>query len=77
MSRYPRKDPRLCDFNRIELSVPRLKLIKLLFKKSYLEAEETIFLKALLWKTESAEAKILHVRSIIEKILLKAPGRWT
>ena len=66
------KDPILCDFSKVELKIPRLKLIKLLMKKSYLQAEETIFLKALLWQTESANNKILHVQSLCEKALLKA-----
>lgn len=65
-------DPRLCDFNKITLIVPRYKLIKLLMKKSYLTAEETIFLRALHWKTEAANNKILHVQSLVEKALLKA-----
>ena len=71
MSIY-KKDPRLCDFNRVELSIPRLKLLKLYFKRSYLTIEETIFLKALLWKTELTQNKIMHVRSIVDKTLLKS-----
>ena len=67
-----RQESVLCDFNKVELSIPRLRLIKLLFKKSYLDYEETIFLKALLWKTEAANYKILHVQSIIEKALRKS-----
>lgn len=70
--RHFHKDPVLCDFNKVELRVPRLKLIKLLFKRTYLDWEETIFLKALHWKVEAAEAKVAHVKSIIEKALLKA-----
>ncbi|MDD5355068.1 MAG: hypothetical protein PHY56_00800 [Candidatus Omnitrophica bacterium] len=65
-------DPVLCDFNKVELSVPRLKLVRLLFKKSYLTQDEAIFLRGLLWKTESANNKILHVQSIVEKALLKS-----
>lgn len=65
-------EPKLCDFGKIELSIPRARLIKLLFKKHYLDADEVIFLKALSWRAESAENKILHVRSIINKALLKA-----
>jgi len=67
------KEPRLCDFGKIELIIPRLRLLKLLNKKSYITQEEAIFLKAQLWKVESANAKILHVQSIIEKTLLKTP----
>ena len=67
-------EPVLCDFNKVELSVPRYKLIKLLFKKHYLAPDETVFLKGLLWKSEAAENKLAHVQSIIRKALLKAPG---
>jgi hypothetical protein len=63
---------RLCEFTKVELSVPRLKLIKLLLKRSYLTGDEIIFLKALRWKTESANNKILHVMSVIDKALLKS-----
>lgn len=68
---FSKAEPELCEFNKIELSIPRLRLIKLLFKKSYLDQDETVFLQGLLWKTESAANKILHVQSIIEKALLK------
>lgn len=64
-------EPKLCDFSEVKLSVPRSKLLRLLLKKSYLSHEEYIFLKALLWKTEAANNKILHVESIIRKALLK------
>ena len=70
-----KNDPKLCNFSKVELSVSRLKLIKIYFKKSYLDYEETIFLKALLWRTEAAENKLLHIKSIIEKSLLKSPGK--
>jgi len=66
------KGPELCDFNRIELPVPRLNLIKLVFKRTFLSHDETIFLKALLWRAESANNKILHVMSLAEKALLKS-----
>lgn len=71
------KEPALCEFNRVSLDIPRLKLIKLLFKKSYLDYDDVIFLKALLWKTEAANNKILHVQSIVEKTLLKAGSLHT
>jgi len=66
------KEPRLCDFNQVKLSVPRHKVIKLLFKKSYLDFDELIFLKGLFWKVEAAENKILHLKSLVEKALLKS-----
>lgn len=71
MNRGFKYEPILCDFNRIVLKVPRLKLVRLLFKKSYLSQEEQIFLKALLWQAESANNQILHVMSLAEKALLK------
>ena len=64
----------LWDFGKVELDIPvskRLKVLKLLKKHTYLTEDETIFLRALLWKTESANYKILHVQSIIEKALRK------
>jgi hypothetical protein len=67
-----RREPVLCDFNKVELQVPRLRLIKLLWKKHYLDHDEVIFLKALLWQAEAANHKILHVISVAEKALLKA-----
>jgi hypothetical protein len=69
-----RKETKICSFNKIELNIPRLKLLKLLFKRSYLDFEETVFLKGLYWKTEAAENKIAHIKSIVEKALLKAGG---
>jgi hypothetical protein len=67
-----KQSPTLCSFKKVELYVPRLKLIKLLFKKSYLSFDEIIFLKGLHWKTEAAQNKLAHVQSIIEKALLKS-----
>ena len=69
---YKYTEVKLCDFNKVELSIPRLRLVKLLFKKTYLTQEETHFLRVLLWKSESAENKILHIKSIIEKTLFKS-----
>lgn len=66
------REPRLCDFSKIELTVPRHKLIQLLFKRNFLQADETIFLKSMLWKSEAALNKLLHVKSICEKSLLKS-----
>ena len=73
MKTHKKPEPRLCDFNRISVGVPRYKLIELLFKRSYLQEDEVIFLKALHWKVEAAEHKMLHVKSIINKALLKGP----
>ena len=64
-------EPILCDFKEVKLSVPKYKLIKLLFKKSHLARDEVIFLKGQLRKAETAENKILHIKSIIIKTLLK------
>ena len=66
-----RKEPILCEFKEVRLNVPRYKLLKLYFKRSFLQHDELIFLKALHWKAEAAENKILHIKSIIEKALLK------
>ena len=65
-------DPKLCDFNKVELKVPRMKLLKLLKKYNYLSQSETAFLRELLHRTEQSNYKILHIQSIIEKCLFKA-----
>lgn len=65
----------LWDFGRVELDIPvskRLKVLKLLDKKTYLTQDEATFLKALQWKAESAANKIAHVKSIIDKALIKS-----
>jgi len=71
---YVKTEPRLCSFRKVEISIPSKKLIKIYFKKNFLDAEETIFLKALEWKVEAAENRLAHVKSIIVKALLKKSG---
>lgn len=68
-------EPKLCDFDRVELKVPRVKLLKLLSKKTHLCFEETVFLRFLVSRTEVANHRILHVQSIAEKALLKSGSR--
>ena len=63
--RITAKEPSLCNFNKIELNIPHLRLIKLLFKRTYLSHEESHFLRVLLWKTECVENKVLHIKSIL------------
>jgi hypothetical protein len=73
--KYQKKEePRLCDFNRITCDIPRVKLLKLVDKKRLLDHEEYIFLRAFLWKIELTENKVSHVKSLIEKALLKSIG---
>jgi hypothetical protein len=69
--RFGYKEPILCEFTKITLDIPRLKLLKLLDKKSYLSQDEISFLRALSWRVEAAENKLAHVQSIIEKVQLK------
>ena len=73
--RTNKKDPILCDFNRVEISIPRVRLIKLAWKRGYLDYDETIFLRALTWRVEAAINKLLHVQSLAEKALLKSGGK--
>ena len=68
-------EPKLCDFNSVSIRVPRLKLLKAVFKRSYLSDDERIFCRALDWTAESAENKIKHIRSLCAKALLKTTGR--
>ena len=69
-----KKPPRLCNFNKVELTVPRLQLLRLLKKKTFLKRDEFVFTCDLLREAEAADNKIRHVISILEKILLKARG---
>lgn len=72
------KEPRLCDFNKIELRISssdRAKLIKLAYKKSYLSGEERIFSDVWLCKAESVINQARHLISLAEKALLKAGRR--
>ena len=71
------KDPQLCEFNKVELSIPRLKLLKCYFKKGTISYDEMIFLRGLIWKCESANNKLLHIISIAEKSLRKSLARGT
>ena len=62
----------LCEFTKVELKIPRRKLLKLHHQKHYLDHEDDMFLRKLLDMTEQANYKILHVQSIIEKVLRKS-----
>lgn len=71
------KEPKLCDFNKIELRISssdRVKLIKLAYKKSYLNRDERVFATTWLWKAESVINKARHLISLADKALLKAGG---
>lgn len=75
MARFKTSEPILCGFNKVELSVPRLRLIKLAMRRGqYNTQEETIFLRVFQWKAEIALKKILHTLSLAEKGLLKSAG---
>ena len=71
----PYTEPKLCDFNLVSMRVPRYKLLKAVFKRNYLSADERIFCRALDWTAESAENKIRHIRSLCAKALLKTTGK--
>ena len=64
-------EPKLCDFNSVSLRVPRVKLIRAAWKRSFLTPDEMLFCKSLDWQAESTENKIKHVRSLCAKALLK------
>lgn len=68
-------EARLCDFTKIELSIPytvRIRLIKLSYKQTFLDADELMFCKIWQWKADMIIKKALHLRSISEKALLRA-----
>lgn len=66
------KDPKLCDFNCIHLSVPKARLISLFWKRDFLTSDEIIFLKGLQWKAESIANKAAHIQSVVNRALIKA-----
>lgn len=70
MKKQPR-EPRLCDFSIISMSVKRAKLIKIFWKNDFLTHDELIFLHSLLFRAEIAENQIAHVKSMIHRALLK------
>jgi len=69
------KEAKLCDFNKIELTIPsnqRVKLIKLAYKPAFLKEDEVIFCKIWQYKAEIIIKKALHLKSIADKALLKS-----
>lgn len=68
-----KKGPELCEFNCVNLSIPRLRLVKLAWGRDYLKEDDAVFLKGLLLKTEAAENKLKHVKSVVEKAMLRNP----
>ena len=75
MTRRPYKEPLLCDFNEIKMKVPRVRLVKLAWKKGLLDHDEAVFLKGLLLKSEAVENRLKHIQSLINKALLKSYSR--
>ena len=75
MHRSTKKEPTLCDFERVEFKTRRKRLIKIVFVKRFLDIDEIAFLKSLEWQAEDAQNKIAHVRSLIDKAMLKMAGR--
>ena len=67
-----KKQPELCGFSCIKVKVPRLRLVKLFWKRDFLSLDEQIFLKGLLWRAESAENQIRHIKSMVERALIKS-----
>ena len=64
-------NPKLCNFKEVFLAVPRLKLLKLVFKRTFLQYDEIIFLKVLEARVELAMNRLAHIKSLVEKALLK------
>jgi hypothetical protein len=70
-----KREPTLCNFDRIELRIPsnqRVKLIKLAYKPTFLKEEELVFCKVWQAKAEIVINNALHLKSIAEKALLRA-----
>jgi len=64
-------DPKLCDFNSIQMKVPWAKLISLFWSNHILSTSEFIFLKRILRQAEHEENKIKHIKSLACRMLLR------
>ncbi len=62
---------KICQFKTIRVNVPRKMLIKLFYCNRYLTHKETVKIGQKLTQIEKEINKLLHVRSIVEKVLLK------
>lgn len=64
----------LCPFIEIRFSVPRKFILKVLHKKTYLTNEETAKTRVKLEEVEKILNQANHIKSLIEKGLLKEPA---
>jgi hypothetical protein len=63
---------KILQFKEVYIWVKQKKLIKLFYSHKALEIEETRKLQSDLRKIEEAQARLAHLHSIVEKILLRA-----
>ena len=64
--------PDICEFSEIRLSVPRKKIIALFRSHMHLSQRDTLKMRAFSCLLERELNKCLHLKSITERILLKA-----
>ena len=72
---FKRINPEILPYAQIRVSIPRKKLKKLYNKKKYLNRRETILINRKLAEIQRALVGLEHVRSIVERILLRAWGK--
>ena len=63
----------ICQFNLIRINVPQKTIINLYYARRYLTPKERLKISQKLTQIEKEFNKLLHLRSIVEKILLKSP----
>jgi len=64
----------ICQFKIIKINVPQKTIIRLYYAKRYLTLEERSKISQKSTQIEKEFNKLLHLRSIVEKILLKSPN---
>jgi hypothetical protein len=64
-------DPILCPHRQIRITVPRAKLRKLFYHHSSLNPQQSAKLRTYLAKIDNTINQINHVRSVVDKILLR------
>lgn len=68
---------KICQFTTIRVNVPKKMLIKLFYCNRYLTHKETVKVGQKLAQVNEKINQMLHVRSIVEKVLLKKPESRT
>lgn len=62
----------ICQFNIIKVNVPQKFLIRCFYKQGYLTTKEITRISQKLTQINQVENQLLHLKSIVEKCLLKS-----